>query len=208
MTTGGLDGIDDLVDPTDPDWASYNNQDPDWFLHVASAAIRKYCGWHIFPSLTLTIPNLPIQSRGAIIIPATYVTNVESVTIQDPTNQNPMLLDPTQYTWFDYGAVEPIGWHWWSAYGGFYYGPDNWSFLPIYQYGLATVVCDAGYDECPADVKEVAFELTTTTTEVAAGNVKEVQTPGFRLQLMQAYGATLTADQKNRLANYRIGMYK
>jgi hypothetical protein len=194
----------DLLDPADPDWLKFQNQDPDWFLHVAGEAIRVYCGWHIYPNLALTIPNLPIQSKGIIQVPSTFVTDVASVTIQDPNGENPWLLDPTQYTWFDYGVIEPTSVQQWTQYAGYYYGPDNWSFLPIYQFGYATVACNSGFPEVPTPVKEVAYELTTTTTEVSAGNVKEIQTPGFRLSLMQAYGATLSADQKNRLSPYRL----
>jgi hypothetical protein len=197
--------LQDLLDPADPDWAAFQAQDPNWFLAAAGDAIRVYCGWHIYPNIQVTATNLPIRSRGIIMLPSTLVTDVASVTLQDPTGQNPQTLDPAQYDWFEYGAIEPIGWHWWSAYGGFYYGPDNWSFLPMYQFGLATVVFNSGYAQCPRDIKEIAYELTMATTPVPAGNVKEIQTPGFRLQLMQAYGMTLNADQKNRLANYRIG---
>jgi hypothetical protein len=196
--------LQDLLDPNDPDWAKFQAQDPDWFLAVAGDAIRDYCGWHIYPNLQLNVSNLEIGTRGLINLPAMLVTDVISVTIQASNAEQNMLLDPAEYNWYDYGVIEPLSWHWWSAYGGFYYGPDNWSFLPIYQYGLATVVFNAGYTECPRVIKEIAYELTTVTSEVAAGNVKEIQTPGFRLSLMQAYGATLNADQKNKLSKYRL----
>lgn len=198
------DPLPDLLDPADPDWASFQQQDPDWFLAVAGDAIRDYCGWHISPNYNFTETNLRIGSRGLIQMPSLLVTNVESVTIQDPTGESPWLLDPTQYTWFDNGVIEPTTLQQWYAYAGYYYGPDNWSYLPMYQFGYATVVFDSGYDETPRVIKEIAYELTTITTEVAAGNVKEVQTPGFRLTLQQAYGATLNADQKNKLAKYRL----
>ena len=198
--------LQDLLDPADPDWASFQAQDPNWFLAVAGDAIRDYCGWHIYPNLQLTSTNLEIGTRGLINLPAMQVTGVTSVTIQSPADDDDVTLDPTDYNWYDYGVIEPLSWHWWSSYGGFYYGPDNWSFLPVYQYGLATVVFTAGYATCPRVIKEIAFELTTVTSEVAAGNVKEIQTPGFRLSLMQAYGSTLNCDQKNKLSKYRLPM--
>jgi hypothetical protein len=194
----------DLLDPADPDWAKYQAQDPDWFLAVAGDAIRDYCGWHINPNLALTKTNLRIGSKGIIQVPSLMVTDVASVTIQDPKGENPWLLDPTQYTWFDNGVIEPATLQRWSQYAGYYYGPDNWSFLPMYQYGYATVAFSSGYTDTPRVIKEIAYELTTVTTEVAAGNIKEVQTPGFRLTLQQVYGATLNADQKNKLAKYRL----
>jgi hypothetical protein len=202
--------MQDLIDINDPDWASFQSGDPEWFLGVAGDAVRRYCGWHIYPNLQLTQANLEIGSKGLIELPATYVTAVESLTVQ---SQNPdlddLLVDPQQYTWYENGMIEPIGWHFWSSFGGYYYGPDNWSFLPMYQYGLATAVFNAGYDDCPREVKAVAFELAGSTIETPYGNVKDIQAPpGFRLQLAQAYGATLNADQKCRLANFRIGGYK
>jgi len=201
-------GLPPLLDPGDPDWAAYQAQDPNWFLEVAGDAIRTYCGWHIWPNLALIETNLRIGAKGLIQVPSLMVTAVESVTIQSQGGQDDQILDPTQYNWFDYGVIEPIGWHWWSAYGGFYYGPDNWSFLPIYQLGLVTVAFNSGYAEVPTVIKEIAYELTTVSTEVSAGNVKEVQTPGFRLQLMQAYGLTLNCDQKNRLSPFRLPMVR
>ena len=62
-----------------------------------------------------------------------------------------------------------------------------------------------GFDVVPADIKEVAYELALSTTVLRAGNIKEIQTPGFRLQPGQDWGANLSTNQKNRLANYRIG---
>ena len=200
--------MQELLDPADPDWAKFQAHDPDWFLHVAGEAIRVYCGWHIYPNLKVTVPNLEIGTRGTIMLPSTKVTDVSSVTLQSPGDQEDTLLEPSGYTWFENGVIEPFGFSNWSSYSGYYYGPDNWSYLPVYQHGYATVVFDSGFSEVPTVIKEIAYELTTTTTEVAAGNVKEIQTPGFRLQLMQAYGATLTADQKNRMVNYRIGGFK
>jgi hypothetical protein len=197
-----------LVSTDDPDWVAFKNNDPAWFLKVASSAIRQYCGWDIFPNTVVTAPNLPIESQGMINLPSMYVTAVENVLLQDPAGQNNTVLDPAQYNWFQYGVIEPVNWQRWGGYTAGGYGPENWSFLPGYQTGLATVTFSSGYDEVPADVKAVAFELVTTTMEVSAGNVKEIQTPGYKLQLSQAYGATLNGDQKNRLSSYRLPTVK
>jgi hypothetical protein len=193
-----------LVTTSDADWASFQNNDPDYYMAVACREVRKFCGWHIFPNLQLTVKNLPIGNKGLITLPSMLVTDVANVMIQHAGGEDGHVLDPAAYDWFDYGAIEPVGSAAWSGYGGYYYGPENWSFLPTYQYGLATVTFNSGHATCPQDVKQVVFELTTTTMEINAGNVKEVQTPGYRMQPSQNFGATLNKDQKDRLANYQL----
>lgn len=201
--------LEPLVTTADPDWAAFQANDPDYYMRVAGQAIRRYCGWQIWPNQPVTARNLPIENRGIITLPSLMVTDVQAVLLQDPTGEDNTVLEPGQYNWYDYGTVEPVNWQNWAGYVGSYgYGPENWSFLAVYQTGLATVTFTSGYDELPEDVKQVAFELVTTTMEVAAGNVKEIQTPGYKLQLTQAYGATLNPDQKNRLSAYRLPAVK
>lgn len=57
-------------------------------IMAAEAAIRNYCGWHIYPSLPCVLSTTFFDRRvtlasGIIMIqlPAAYVTSVESVTI-------------------------------------------------------------------------------------------------------------------------------
>ena len=57
-------------------------------IMAAEAAIRNYCGWHIYPSLPCVLGTTFFDRRvtltsGIIMIqlPAAYVTSVESVTI-------------------------------------------------------------------------------------------------------------------------------
>ena len=57
-------------------------------IMAAEAAIRNYCGWHIYPSLPCVLSTTFFDRRvtlaGGIImiqLPAAYVTSVESVTI-------------------------------------------------------------------------------------------------------------------------------
>lgn len=185
-----------LTSVDDPDWAAFQTRDPAWNLTVAGREIRRYCGWHIYPNLQQAATNLPIGAHGIIQLPSLHVTDVAAVLIQHTSHTT--VLDPARYTWHEYGVIEPHDWAWWSGCG--VYGP----FSPTYQLGHATVTFTSGYDEPPDDVKQVAFELATTTMEVNAGNVKEIQTPGYRLQTSQPYGATLNDDQKNRLAPYRL----
>lgn len=200
----------DLLDQgiNDPDWVNFQANDPAWNLKLAGAAVRRYCGWHIYPNIQQTADNLEIGSQGIIQLPSLYVTDVQSVMVQDPSGVNHRFLDPAGYDWYQYGTVEPIGWGNWGSSRSYSYGPDNWTYAPAYQTGLATVTFNSGYEEVPADIKGVAFELAQTNIEVSSGNVKEIQTPGFRLQLMQAYGANLNPAQKNRLDTFRLPAVK
>jgi len=58
-----------LCDPNDPDWASFQAQDPNYFLSVAGARIRTYCGWRIYPNDTDTVDRLRIGTNGRIMLP-------------------------------------------------------------------------------------------------------------------------------------------
>lgn len=189
-------GPPDLVTIDDPDWAKFQNKDPEYYLHAASEAVRDYCGWHIFPALDLTVDKLRIGSWSKIILPSLMVNNVASVTI-DLGDGNPQLLDPSTYTWFANGVIQPAGFCWWGQ-------PAS---VPIYQRGLASVSFNSGFPECPPAIKEVIFEVADAAPDMAAlGNVKEIDTPGFKLMLGEGGGGmTLGKGQKNVLAQYRVG---
>ena len=75
-------------------------------INAASAAIRNYCGWHVYPSypclFDATIYNGAVKVvRGGLLIqlPAKHVTAVESVTIGDieytaDTDQAHFIVEP------------------------------------------------------------------------------------------------------------------
>jgi hypothetical protein len=195
-----------LCDPNDPDWAAFQAQDPKYFLAVAGARIRAYCGWRIYPNDTNTVDKLRVKTNGRIMLPSLYVTDVASVTIETGIDTN-VVLDPEMYTWFQTGWVQPIGlatgW-WWGSYSGYYYGPDTPAYLPWMNFGYATVTFTHGYTAVPADVKAVAFELAETAAEMSAGNVSDITTPGFALKLTRNAGLNLNGEQMDRLAPYRL----
>ena len=194
--------MDNLLTTQDPDWASYRNQDPDFYMRAAGAEVRRHCGWHIYPSITETVADLRIGSRGIIGLPSMHVTAVASVAFQN-RGGDLVVVDPVNYTWFDYGVIESssaVGGDW----SGFYYGPGGWASVPGAQFGFATVTFTHGYAAVPDDVKSVVYELASTALEVNAGNVKMVETPGFRLQPSLNFGVNLNPEQKSRLATYTV----
>jgi hypothetical protein len=196
--------VQDLVSTADPDWQAFQTKDPDWFLKVAGDAIRIYCGWHLFPNVQATKVS-PIGAKGIIMLRSRYVTDVSNVTVF-PKSNDPCVLDPERdYTWYADGWIQRNGWPLWGdTYSGYYYGNDPY-YLPVFQAGEAQVTFNHGYDVLPNPVKEVAYELALSTIQMRAGNIKEIATPGFRLAPGQCFGLSLNDEQKNRLANFRIG---
>jgi len=195
-----------LCDPNDPDWASFQAQDPNYFLSVAGARIRTYCGWRIYPNDTDTAGKLRIGTNGRIMLPSLYVTDVSSVSIQTGVDTT-IDLDPAMYTWTQQGVIQPLGLYsgwWWGSYSGYYYGPDTPNYLPAMNFGYATVTFTHGYPSVPADVKAVAYELAEVAAEMTAGNVSGITTPGYQLTLTRNAGLNLNAEQMDRLASYRL----
>ena len=200
------DNYPPLCDPNDPDWASFQAQDPNYFLAVAGARIRKYCGWRIYPNDTNTIDKLRVRSNGRIMLPSLYVTGVSSVSIQTGVDTD-VVLDPDMYEWFATGYIQPLGlgtgW-WWGSYSGYYYGPDTPAYLPWLNFGYATVTFTHRYPAVPADVKAVAYELAEVAAEMTAGNVSGITTPGYQLTLTRNAGLNLNSEQMDRLSPYRL----
>lgn len=198
-----------LLTPDDPDYASYNTGDPTFLLNAVGETIRQYCNWHIAPSLTVTVGNIEVGSSGIIMLPSLYVTDVASVVIQASPACDPITLDPDSYVWDQRGYIQAQrpGFH--GSVSGYWYEPGP-VFLPIQSAGIATVTFTHGYTELPPNVKWVAYELAGWTEALgpnsAAGDIKEIKSQGFALQLGGAVslGMNLNPDQKNRLAPYNI----
>jgi hypothetical protein len=127
------------------------------------------------------------------------------------------VLDPRGYRWFENGYIEPAG----APY------VSSWGYLPNTTGGYASVTLTHGYESVPEDIKQVAYELAAATIALGGGDsgsgggigmlpggIKTIASPGFSLTLGGSgsgsadgsnMGMNLNADQKARLANYRIG---
>ncbi len=192
-----------LVSPDDPDWASFQAQDADWFLKAASDELRRWCGWHLNPVVTSTYTQLRVGERGIVMLPSRYVTDVSEVKVQRGVGETPELVDPNSYTWYPAGWIEPINANQWANSGYYYgYGP---AYTPVYQAGTVDVTFTHGWDVLPNDIKEVVMELAAQGAQhAAASNVDEVASPGFKLRLREG-GMAMSPSQKSRLASYKIG---
>lgn len=196
--------MDDLLSATDPDWAAFKAGDESYFLKAAGDVIRRFCGWHIFPSLTVPMDRLRVGSGGIIELPSKHVTDVQEVALVNRDSET--VLDEDQYVWFEYGTVQlrnPPNRHPWGYYGGYGFIPGG--YLPGSPLNMARALVTHGYDWVPAEVKQVAFELVNSSTDIPSGNVREIWTPGFKLQLSQAAGMSLNPQQMDRLSSFRLG---
>jgi hypothetical protein len=68
-------------------------------LASATAAVRDYCGWHVYPSTACTFTGDTDGVSRIIQLPARHVTAVSSVKINGET------LDASEYRWKSNGLI-------------------------------------------------------------------------------------------------------
>jgi hypothetical protein len=170
-----------LVADDDTDLAGWQAGTQATFLNMVSAEIRRYCGWHIAPSVSVTEQRRWFGGDGLIMLPSTFVTSIESVTIDGQ-----VLVEGRDYFW-----DEPKPWI-----------RRRWGLRRAHPYALVSYT--HGYSETPIDVKAVLAEVLATAMEVPASNATHIQTMQYTFQLNPAVGVTLSPDQKNRLGRYKI----
>ncbi|WP_298047654.1 hypothetical protein [uncultured Bifidobacterium sp.] len=124
--------------------------DAEFRLRAAQAAIRRECGWHVMPNAAL---SGVVNSRGGSVIrlPARHVTSVESLTDRDG-NKLAYAYDP------ETGLVESLD-------GGFPAG------IAAIRYEI-----HAGYDDAP-DVQQVLVNAAKRAG-MSAGLVTSQSTNG------------------------------
>jgi hypothetical protein len=162
------------------DFAKFQAKDPSWFLGAVAETITDYCGWHIFPVVSVTGVRAQIGAAGIIMLPTLNLVSVKQI-VWETT-----VLDPMTYDEHDSGWIEILG-------------------LPGRQAQSAWVTVDFthGYDEVPKAVAEVGYELASRTIEKPAGVVTDMTRGTTRLKF-QEFGAVLSDDQKNRLQPYTL----
>jgi hypothetical protein len=170
-----------LVADDDSDLAGWQSGDQSVYLRMVMAEIRKYCGWHIAPSVVVTDKRCWLGARGLIMLPSTYVTAVDQVTIDGQV----MVADQ------DYFWDEPKPW--------IHRRQLSW---PRDRFAL--IDFEHGHNECPLDVKAVIFEVLATAMELPASNASRVQTMQYSFTLNPDIGVALSDTQKNRLGRYRV----
>lgn len=189
--------MEPLISVGDPDWAAYQSGDDSYLLRAAGESIRRYCGWHIWPSITVTVKQLKAGSAGLVMLPSLYVTDVSEVVAGED------VLEPQDYQWFRDGYIQlPVQ----SSWNPNYYGYVPGGYIPSTVQGLPVeVTMTHGYAEVPLEIKQVAFELASTASDIPSGSATEIQTPGFRLKLGDgAGGLSLNCGQMSRLDSFKL----
>lgn len=156
--------------------------DADWYVDAATDVVRKYCGWHIAPSLEVIDGRYQCGERGLIMLNSLHVTAVDSVTVDGRQ------LDHGEFDWDECGFITRRHTSW-----------------PRDPYALVSFT--HGHPECPTDVQAVVFEVASKAMALPAVPAKAFEAAGgpFRLSLSGAVlGTSLSDDHKSRLDSYRL----
>lgn len=149
--------------------------DAEFRLNAAQAAIRRECGWHVMPNVAL---SGVLNTRGGTVIrlPARHVTSIESLTDRQG---NPLAYayDP------ETGLVESLS-------GGFPAG------IAAIRYEI-----HAGYDDAP-DVQQVLISAAKRACMSPVGLVKSQSTNGSSASFDVV---SLMQEEKDKLKPYRLG---
>jgi hypothetical protein len=170
-----------LVVSNDEDLASWQAGSQAFFLEAASYEVRKFCGWHISPTIPVTSLRCWFGSEGLIMLPSTHVTSVSEVSIDGQ-----VMTADEDYFW---DAPKP-----WIQRKRRFWPHDRFALISFAH----------GYDDCPPDVKAVIFEVMATAMELPASNASRVQTMQYSFELNPDIGIALSETQKARLGKYRV----
>jgi hypothetical protein len=106
-------------------------------LDGASAAIRRYCGWHITPNVTETL-ILDGPGGRLLSLPTLYLTDVVSLVNYETT------LASTDYRWSEDGSVKKKYGCWTDEFraitAGISHGYDAWDVADIARVAMAVVI--------------------------------------------------------------------
>lgn len=175
-----------LVPSADTDLAKWQSGDQATYLEMVCAEVRKFCGWHIAPAVTVTNKVCWFGERGLVMLGSTHVSAINEVSVAG------QVLDGRRdYTW-----QAPKGWlriHPESLSGSFQRHDPH-----------ARIGFTHGYDEAPMDVKAVIFEVLATALELPASNANEIKTMQYEFHLNPNIGVSLSDIQKERLGSYRL----
>lgn len=146
-----------MPDPTYPPFASaselvtfsggtISTEDATTAVLGVSRAIRKRCGWHIWPALDETVL---VSGVGQVVsLPTLHVQDVESVTVAGT------LLDDDTYRWSVLGSLARNDCSWRS------------------QYNDISVAMTHGYDEVD-DLKALTLGIAARAMSSKSGVVRE-----------------------------------
>lgn len=151
------------IDPADPTAAL--------MLDAASNLIRRFCGWHIYPSVAMV---LIVDGPGGTVLqlPTRYLTDVASIT------EAGQVTDPSVYRWSQLGEVERSSPFWQNGY---------WVNFWKQGFRLIEVSFTSGYDTPPPELTTMVMSMTARALASPTGVTRE-QAGGVAVQ----YGLTST----------------
>ena len=172
------------------DLALYQGGDAQSLINQATALVRRYCGWHVTPSMTETV-TLDGSGNGTQILPSLHVSAIASVTYEGT------LLAAVDYSWSPVGVVE--------------YVPGGPYFTNAYRWstglGKVVVVMTHGFDDAP-DLAGVVMAIASRAQASPNGVVRTQAGPfsetysqtGFNV----AGGVSMVDHEKDILNRYRL----
>ena len=194
-TIKGTDSLEALSSSSDFDIMTANKYAGDWRteseISAASAVIRDYCGWHVYPSLTCEMAtsffDRRINRNGSTVfmqLPAKFVSAITSVKINE--------VDYTTYV-FDTNGLLKV------------YGVDAW--LP--EWAPVVVEYIAGLSESMAGglkevVKNRVVHTLTSTEGIQSETTGGVSITYSTSWVNSARATSLADDNKETLAPYRL----
>lgn len=168
-----------LVDANDADLAAFKAGSEEFFIRAAAEEVRKYCGWHVAPSRVEENVRRGITRDGVILLNSLYVTDVAAVQVDGRT------LVSSEYSWEECGLIHRT--------------EPSW---PRDDYALVSFT--HGYEEAPANIKAVVFELAAAAKERPSGNLKSIGSLSYNYSFSDRSGVTMSPEQMSRLASYRV----
>lgn len=146
-------------------------------LDGASAAIRRYCGWRIWPRATEV---LVVNGSGNcnLMLPTLKLNGVSAILERWQWDAEPLVVDPDSVEWSEAGWLRKLT-------------PWTWRLRGV------TVTVDHGYDEVP-DLAALCVDLAARVSAGPAGIVR--QSAGMR---SVEYQRAMTAADHGVLDLYR-----
>lgn len=171
----------------------FQDSDPQTLIDIATAAVRRYCGWHVTPPLTETI-ILDGQGSGALMLPSLHVTEVALIT------ENGLVVDDASYAVSVAGYVTRLTW--WTGLDGFPVWLDRpywWSNVP----NSIEVTMTHGFESAP-DLAAVITGLVLRVQQAPAGGyVRQVGQVAYQVPAGDG-GLELLASERERLNLYKL----
>lgn len=151
---------------------------------AAVSAVRRYCGWHIAPSVTETV-TVDGPGEGMLLLPTLHLTAVSDV-----LNDGEAIAEPDQLQWSERGAVRQYSRYWTNKWRG------------------VTLTMTHGYEDFPHEMMAVARDMAKSDGRIGASALTsgphQVQF-GVTGAGVQAGAVGMSDLQKQILDRYRIG---